>query len=320
MHDRWALGVDLGSVTVKVVLLDERLDVAYQAYRRTEGASLKALIDRLEQVRAVVGDDGIIGSVGTTGSGRHLAAALLGADVVKNEITAHAAGTLRARPDTRTIMEIGGQDSKIIQIEDGMVMDFAMNTVCAAGTGAFLDQQAQRLGIDIDRFGPFALTARKAVRIAGRCSVFAESDMIAKQQLGHSRADLCLGLCHALVRNYLCNLAGGGVPASPIAFQGGVSHNAAILACLEEALGDAEIFVPEHATVCGAIGAAILARDHVGDGPSRFAGWKTGPFEVVAAPCDRCQERCEVLLLLDDGRETARWGGRCDRHMRVQPT
>jgi len=127
--------------------------------------------------------------------------------LVKNEITAHAVAAIQTEKDVKTVLEIGGQDSKIIIIRDGVVTDFAMNTVCAAGTGSFLDRQAERLGIPIEEFGDHALQASVPVRIAGRCAVFAESDMIHKQQLGYNTCDIIAGLCDALVRNYLSNVA-----------------------------------------------------------------------------------------------------------------
>ena len=132
---------------------------------------------------------------------------MVNAEVVKNEITAHAAAASAVAPDVKTIIEIGGQDSKIIFLQEGVPCDFAMNTVCAAGTGSFCDRQAARLGIPIAEFGSYALRSDSPVRIAGRCAVFAESDMIHKQQTGHSVEDIIAGLCEALVRNYLNNLA-----------------------------------------------------------------------------------------------------------------
>jgi predicted CoA-substrate-specific enzyme activase len=313
MNERWALGVDLGSVTVKFVLLDGEGRVRHDSYLRTQGDPVQALSGGLGEARAALPGDAEIAAVGTTGSGRHLAAAFLGADVAKNEITAHAIGVLAWRSDIRTIIEIGGQDSKIIHLTEGMVTDFAMNTVCAAGTGSFLDQQAFRLQVPIEEFGAFALTADHAVRIAGRCTVFAESDMIHKQQAGYDRAAICRGLCEALVRNYLNNVSRGRKIHSPVSFQGGVARNQAILACFREALPDGEIVSPPYLTGCGAVGAALLAREHVGTGPTAFCGWREGPFTVRPGACTGCVNTCELFTLYQNGRPLARWGGRCDR-------
>jgi predicted CoA-substrate-specific enzyme activase len=313
MMKKWSLGVDLGSVSIKLVLLDELNCLQYESYARTDGRPLPALIEGLENLRASLPRDAKVGAVGTTGSGRFLTAAYLGADTVKNEITAHAVGALHYNPEVRTILEIGGQDSKIIHLKDGRVHDFAMNTVCAAGTGAFLDQQAQRLKIPIKEFGAYALSSPDTVRIAGRCSVFAESDMIHKQQAGYDAASICRGLSQALVRNYLNNVARGKELHSPISFQGGVAHNEVIVQCFREALPDGDIFIPPYVTVCGAIGAALLACEQIQGRPSNFKGWRKGEFSVRPGHCRRCENDCDLYILVQDGRPTARWGGRCER-------
>src|SRR5690554_6884273 len=218
------MGIDVGSVSTNLVLIDEHNNLVYKKYLRTQGRPLDILKEGIKEVKDKFGDANILG-VGTTGSGRYLASVLIGADVIKNEITCHAVAALDHNPKTRTVIEIGGQDSKIIIINDGIVVDFAMNTVCAAGTGSFLDRQALRLGMEISDFGTIALNSSSPVRIAGRCAVFAESDMIHKQQLGHNQEDIVKGLCDALVRNYLSNVGKGKTIKSPILFQGGVAAN-----------------------------------------------------------------------------------------------
>ena len=171
------LGVDVGSVSTNFVLLDPSQPKAYgvvwKKYLRTNGAPVETLKQGLKAIEQERKWD--IQGVGTTGSGRARAGAMLNADVIKNEITAHAAAALNQNPRVATIIEIGGQDSKLIILREGVVVDFAMNTVCAAGTGSFLDQQASRLNIPIEEFGSLALESTSPVRIAGRCTVFAES-------------------------------------------------------------------------------------------------------------------------------------------------
>ena len=188
-----------------------------------------------------------------------------------------------------------------------------MNTICAAGTGAFLDQQAQRLKIDINEFGSYAMSSSDSVRIAGRCSVFAESDMIHKQQAGYDIASICMGLCQALVRNYLNNVARGKELHSPISFQGGVAYNEAIVHCFHEALPDANIFIPPYVTICGAIGAALLAADQAQDKPSNFKGWQNGECTIRPLQCEQCDNNCELFVLIQDGAPSSRWGGRCEK-------
>jgi predicted CoA-substrate-specific enzyme activase len=252
--------------------------------------------------------------VGTTGSGRQIAGIMVGADAVKNEITAHGIAALKCSPDVRTIFEIGGQDSKIIIVRDGIVIDFAMNTVCAAGTGSFLDRQASRLNIPIEEFGDRALRSSTPVRIAGRCAVFAESDMIHKQQMGYSEEDIINGLCQALVRNYLNNVGKGKEILSPIIFQGGVAANKGMKKAFEAELGE-EIFVPEHYDVMGAIGAAMIAKSSLKDKRTGFYGFNMIDFDyrTRSFECNGCPNMCEVAEISINGRVGARWGGRCGK-------
>jgi len=223
--------------------------------------------------------------------------------------------TLHYVPDVQAIIEIGGQDSKIIIVRDGIVTDFGMNTVCAAGTGSFLDHQALRLNMSIEEFAQRALLSDTAVRIAGRCTVFAESDMIHKQQMGHRTEDILYGLCQALVRNYLNNVGSGKDIQPPIVFQGGVAFNRGIVRALREEL-DTEIIVPPHHEVMGAIGAALLVHEEMvnSDNGSKFEGFSVSEVEYHTSSfeCKACPNLCEIAQLSVDGRVLAQWGGRCD--------
>lgn len=255
------LGVDVGSVSTDVVLLDKSYDVVESLYLKTRGRPIEVLQEAFKILKSKY-DSKQISAVGTTGSGRNIASFLIGADAVKNEITAHATAALNIDKEVSTIIEIGGQDSKIIILRDGIVIDFAMNTVCAAGTGSFLDRQAERLEIPIEEFGDYALNSLSPVRIAGRCAVFAESDMIHKQQLGYRQEDIIRGLCEALVRNYLNNVAKGKEIRQKVFFQGGVAANKGMKAAFEDALG-CKVYVPPYYNMMGAIGAAIIASEKV---------------------------------------------------------
>lgn len=308
------LGIDVGSVSTNLVVINPENEVLVNLYIRTMGQPIKAVQQGLKEVVAQLGDIHIAG-VGTTGSARHLTSVLVGADAVKNEITAHAVAASHMVPNAQTVLEIGGQDSKIILLRNGVVTDFAMNTVCAAGTGSFLDHQADRLNIPIEEFGNLALKARSPVRIAGRCSVFAESDMIHKQQLGHNLEDIIAGLCEALVRNYLNNVGKGKEVLAPVVFQGGVAANVGIKAAFEKALGT-EIIIPRYFNVMGAIGVAILAREAVKKaGRTNFKGFDAGDFDYKAGSfeCKGCSNLCEVIEIAHDGQVIARWGDRCGK-------
>jgi len=310
------LGVDVGSVSTNVVAIDGKGEVVDARYLRTQGRPIEAIQQGMREIRTAT-SDGEIGGVGATGSGRTLAAAIVGADIVKNEITAHAVAVLYEEPQVRTVLEIGGQDSKLIILQDGVVVDFAMNTVCAAGTGSFLDHQSTRLGVAIEQFGDFALQSTSPVRIAGRCAVFAESDMIHKQQMGYGLPDIVAGLCEALVRNYLNNVGKGKDLQGPVLFQGGVAANAGIHRAFERAL-ELPVTVPEHHGVMGALGAARLVRDEALRGSfsgSAFRGFQIAghTYRTRSFECDACSNACEIADISHDGEVVARWGGRCDR-------
>lgn len=312
--DRYYLGIDVGSVSTNIVLIDESNNVVFKKYLRTQGKPIEMIKVGLKELSESYETNSIYG-VGVTGSGRQLASIIVGADVIKNEITSHAIASLDYNPNIRTIIEIGGQDSKIIIIKNGIVTDFAMNSVCAAGTGSFLDRQALRLGIDISEFGGMASKSKSAVRIAGRCAVFAESDMIHKQQLGHNQEDIIKGLCEALTRNYLSNVAKGKNIYGPIMFQGGVAANIGIKESFEDTLGE-KVLVPPNYDVMGAIGVAILGREEVSQqGYTKFMGLNLykNDYKVRGIDCNSCSNLCEVLEICDNDKVLARFGDKCGK-------
>lgn len=309
------LGVDVGSVSTNIVAMDEEKEIIGKVYVKTQGKPIEAIQRGLRDIKSTLKGEVKVKGVGTTGSGRHLASMIVGGDIVKNEITAHGIAALNFVDGVRTIIEIGGQDSKIILLREGIISDFAMNTVCAAGTGSFLDRQAGRMDIDIEDFGRMALESKSPVRIAGRCAVFAESDMIHKQQLGHNQEDIIKGLCDALTRNFLNNLGKGKEILSPVVFQGGVAANVGIKKSFEEALG-VEVLVPPHHDVMGAIGCCLLAQENASKNPkSKFKGFEiiNSGYRVRGMECKDCSNLCEVIEILQDGMIMARWGDKCGK-------
>jgi predicted CoA-substrate-specific enzyme activase len=308
------LGIDVGSVTTKFAAVDRQGDLMVDHILRTAGRPIETVLGGLAETATQLPPGARVAGVGATGSGRQLAGALVGADLVKNEITAHAVAALHFVPAARTVMDIGGQDSKLILLEDGIVVDFAMNSVCAAGTGSFLEQQANRLGIAVDELGRRALDSNHPVRIAGRCTVFAESDMVHKQQMGHPLDDILYGLCQALVRNYLNNLALGKTLQAPVVFQGGVAANVGVVRAFRELLETDVLVLPRH-QVMGALGVALLARDWVGDRRTQFKGFDiaAADYRATSFECRACPNLCEIVQIHLNGKVVARWGGRCDR-------
>lgn len=306
------LGVDVGSISTKAVVLDERAAVVAQSYLWTEGdplGALKRVLAEMEPQASAAGAEVV--AVGVTGSARELLGAALGAQIVKNEITAHAMGTLSRHPDVQTIFEIGGQDSKIIIVRDGVPVDYAMNTLCAAGTGSFLSSQARRLKIPVEEFGDYALRSTKPTKIAGRCTVFAESDLVHKAQMGHPREDLIAGLCHAIVMNYLNNVGKGKDVRAPVVFQGGVSKNVGVVQAFADITSE-EIVVDEEGHLMGAIGAALLAQDSGKRVPFDFS-MRELEFLTRGFECQGCANDCEVVTLLRAGEFLDGWGNRCER-------
>lgn len=310
------LGIDVGSVSTNVVLSDYADNVIKKLYLRTNGQPINSIKTGIEKILDGFDKHGEILAVGSTGSGRGLADLIIGCDVVKNEITAHAIAAQKSVPNVRTILEIGGQDSKLILLKNGAVHDFAMNTVCAAGTGSFLDRQAERLGIPIQEFGDFALRAKSSVRIAGRCAVFAESDMIHKQQAGCSKEDILKGLCTALVRNFINNLGKGKKIERPIVFQGGVAANKGIIEAFREELGE-EIIIPEHHDVMGAYGSALLAKEKEQNlkSTTKFKGFEVfkKTYDTDNKECNGCSNLCELIEIKSEGKRVALMGDRCGK-------
>ncbi|GMB00267.1 acyl-CoA dehydratase activase [Pelosinus sp. IPA-1] len=308
------LGIDVGSVSTNIVTIDQAGELKDSLYIRTQGRPIDAVQNGLATIYKR-NTNIIVKGVGATGSGRQMTGIIVGADCIKNEITAHAVAALHSIPDVQTVIEIGGQDSKIIIIRNGIVTDFAMNTVCAAGTGSFLDQQAARLNLPIEEFGTRAFESTSPVRVAGRCAVFAESDMIHKQQTGHQISDILSGLCHALVRNYLNNVGKGKPIQGPILFQGGVAANKGMKRAFEEALG-CEVIIPPYYNVMGALGAAVLAKEKVKDqNNTAFRGFDIIDYQYTprSFECDGCPNSCEIVELKINNKTASFWGDKCGK-------
>lgn len=306
------LGIDIGSISTKGIIISKDEQILAKAYLWTKGNPIEAVTRLLKDLqRQLVGKEVVVVSIGTTGSARKLIGTILEASVIKNEITAHAVGTMSKYPDVKTILEIGGQDSKIILLEDGIVTDYAMNTLCAAGTGSFLSSQARRLDVPVEQFGSIALTSKNPTKIAARCTVFAESDLVHKAQMGYKKEDIIAGLCNSVAQNYLNNVGKGKKIKSPIIFQGGVSKNVGVVKAFETILGE-EIIVDDIGHLMGALGAAILARN---TGKERIFDFQVTnhSFETRGVECNRCPNHCEIICIRDNKKLIDAYGNRCER-------
>ena len=308
------LGIDIGSISTKGVIIDEKFNILSSNYIWTEGNPIEAVKKLIKTLN--IPDGYKLSGIGTTGSARKLIGLMLGANVVKNEIICHAYGTLNYYPDCKTILEIGGQDSKIIMLNNGVITDYAMNTLCAAGTGSFLSSQSKRIGVDINDFGELALRSKNPVKIAARCTVFAESDLIHKAQLGYSKQDIVAGLCKSVVLNYLNNVGKGKKIKEPIVFQGGVSKNKGVVKYFNEIL-NTNVIVDDNSHLMGAIGVAILSSKD--NSNQEFdLNMNDIKFETKGFECKGCSNNCEIVKIFKNEKLIDAFGNRCDKTVNIK--
>ncbi len=337
------LGIDIGSISTNLAVIDSQGRLLAKRYLMTAGKPIEAVRRGLAEISEEIGGQVRISGVGTTGSGRYMIADYVGADIVRNEITAQATAAAFIDKEVDTIFEIGGQDSKYISLKDGVIVDFEMNKACAAGTGSFLEEQAEKLSISVKKeFQETAFCALAPCRLGERCTVFMENSLIANLQRGTARQDLLAGLAYSIVQNYLNRVVCRRPVGRKIFFQGGVAFNKAVVAAFEKYLGK-EIIVPPHHDVTGAIGMALIARDHMAEPQSAVnsrlstaTGQETGttatqqpekaahewrlsvdyrlstfkgfdlaqrPYEISSFTCNGCSNVCEINRVKVEGEE-----------------
>ena len=320
------LGIDIGSVSTNLVVIDEERNVLKEIYLRTEARPIEVVGTGLKIIQEELGDKIRICGVGTTGSGRELIGELVGADTINDEITAHKTGAAFIsntilEKNVDTIFEIGGQDSKFISLEEGIVVDFAMNEACAAGTGSFLEERAQELGIQIKgEFSETALGSPNPVRLGERCTVFMEQDVNSTLQRGAELQDVVAGLAYSIATNYLNRVVRARKVGEVIFFQGGTAYNDSVAAAFSCIL-DKEIIVPPFNGVMGALGVALLARDKMLDSqdPSSFRGFDLDQVDygIREFTCKGCTNYCQMQEFTVEGERTY-WGDKCsDRYRKA---
>ncbi|MFQ5604792.1 MAG: acyl-CoA dehydratase activase [bacterium] len=318
------LGIDIGSVSTNLAVIDTDGNILKEIYTKTESRPIEVVNLGLQEIQAEIGDDIEIRGVGTTGSGRELIGNLIGADTINDEITAHKTGAdfvgkKMLNKTVDTIFEIGGQDSKFISLENGIVVDFAMNEACAAGTGSFLEERAEELEISIkDQFAQLSLQSRGPIRLGERCTVFMERDVTAYQQSGALKEDLVAGLAYSVVYNYLNRVVRGRKIGEVIFFQGGTAYNNAVAAAFSRVLGK-EIIVPPYNGVIGAIGAALLAKDKMqsSNQNTSFRGYslENVDYTLREFTCKACSNYCNMQAFTVE-EETTYWGDQCSDKFR----
>ena len=314
------LGIDIGSISTNLAVIDEEGNLLAKRYLMTAGRPIEAVRQGLDEIVAEIGGAVEIEGVGTTGSGRYMIADYVGADVVKNEITAQATAALTIDPSVETIFEIGGQDSKYISLRDGAIVDFEMNKACAAGTGSFIEEQAEKLNVSVkEEFAEIALHAGSPCRLGERCTVFMENSLMANLQRGADKNNLLAGLAYSIVQNYINRVVAGKPVGSTVFFQGGVAFNKAVVAAFEKYLGR-KVTVPPHHDVTGAIGMALIARSHMKEQPTlatRFKGFDVSrrPYDITSFECRSCPNVCEINKVKIEGEKGLLfYGGRCEKY------
>jgi predicted CoA-substrate-specific enzyme activase len=346
------LGIDIGSVSTNLVVIDQQGKLITEIYTRTQGRPIEVVSEGLKEIEAQWGSKLRICGVGTTGSGRELVGALIGADTINDEITCHKTGstyvgrTLLDGREPDTIFEIGGQDSKYISLQDGVVVDFTMNEACAAGTGSFLEERAEELDISIKgEFADLALASPSPIRLGERCTVFMERDVNSTMQRGAQKGDVVAGLAYSVVYNYINRVVRGRHIGETIFFQGGTAYNDAVAAAFSQVTGQ-EIIVPPHNGVIGAIGAALLARDKMHSAPdadtssasdigeyvsdaehaaaalaagTSFRGYDLSAVDYTLREftCKGCSNACQIQEFTVEGEKTY-WGDKCSDRFRKQ--
>ncbi len=318
------LGIDIGSVSTNLAVLDAEGELIKEIYTRTRSRPIEVVNEGLNEIQTEIGDKIRICGVGATGSGRELIGKLVGADTINDEITAHKTGAtyignkmINRPPDT--IFEIGGQDSKFISIRDGIVVDFTMNEACAAGTGSFLEEQAERMGIEIKgEFSDLALSSTAPIRLGERCTVFMEKDITPHLQQGASKKDLTAGLAYSIAYNYLNRVVRGRRIGDTVYFQGGTAYNDSVAAAFSTVL-DKEIIVPPYNGVIGAIGMALLAKEKMEatKAETTFRGYslEAVDYSLREFTCKACSNFCDIQEFTVEGEHTF-WGDKCSDQFR----
>ncbi len=347
------LGIDIGSISTNLAVIDEDGNLLAKQYLMTAGRPIDAVKQGLEEIYSEIGDGVEIAGVGTTGSGRYMIADYVGADIVKNEITAQATAAIYIDNTVDTIFEIGGQDSKYISIRDSVIVDFEMNKACAAGTGSFIEEQAEKLNISVKgEFADCSFRSKNPCRLGERCTVFMENSLMANLQRGADKDDLLAGLAYSIVQNYINRVVAGKHIGENIFFQGGVAFNKAVVAAFEKYLG-AKVTVPPNHDVTGAIGMALIARDYMKDSnecqsvkvskrqsvkdsdtptlgssdtssitrcslpKTKFKGFELSkkPYEISSFECKGCPNVCEINRVKIQGEDGYLfYGGRCEKY------
>jgi predicted CoA-substrate-specific enzyme activase len=308
------LGLDIGSTSTKAVLYSPQEGVLAGFYTRTAGRPVEASQSIMAAMNDLIERKNItlrITGAATTGSGRKFSGKIIGADLIIDEITAHARAAVELDPQVDTIIEIGGQDSKFTTLQNGQITFCAMNNVCAAGTGSFIEEQARRLGCGLSEYSA-RTEGRPSPMASDRCTVFMERDLNHYLNAGYSVDEALTAVLHSIRENYLTKVAVENSIGSTIFFQGATAKNRALVAAFEQKL-KRPIHVSKYCHLTGALGAALC----LADAPlakSRFRGidiYKK-PIPIQSEVCELCTNHCKITVA-DIDHEPVAYGFLCGR-------
>lgn len=314
------LGVDVGSTSTKAVIIDSSGEVLHKIYLKTAGQPLEAIKKVMAGLAEAIEGKVNVKAAGVTGSGRYLVGNFIGADLIKNEITAQTQAAKQIDPNVTTIIELGGQDSKFVSLKKGTVVDYQMNKACAAGTGSFIDELAEQLEVSTQsgEFARLAFAAEKQLDLGEKCAAFMSQAVMSAQQEGVPIESIIASLPTSLTQNYLSKVVGNRRIGDRVILTGAVFYNEAVVSAFKTALPNKELIVPEHKEVTGAIGVALLAKESISkDARSIFKGFS----EVVKEEpklsyfnCGDCEQACAISMMASaDGSKRFYYGSRCDR-------
>jgi predicted CoA-substrate-specific enzyme activase len=311
------LGVDVGSTSTKAVIMDESgRNVVAKNYLMTAGRPVEAVKEVFQNLLRDVGDNARIAGVGVTGSGRYLVGSFIGADLIKNEITAQTRAGAEIDPEA-DIIEVGGQDSKLVIKRNGVVVDYQMNKACAAGTGSFIDELAEQLGIHVQNgeFADLAFEAPHTIDLGTRCAAFMGQAVASAQQEGVPLEVITASLANSIAGNYLSKVVETRKLGDKVILTGAVFYNQAVVSAFREALKGKITMVPEHKEVSGAIGAALLAKEDMSGRDSRFKGFQKvidTDYTLSTFVCKVCDNNCTISRMEIPNEKPVFYGSRCD--------
>ncbi len=313
------LGVDVGSTSTKAVILDDSgTRVLAKSYLMTAGRPIDAVKQVFSNLLLDGAADVRIAGAGVTGSGRYLVGSFIGADLIKNEITAQTRAAVEIDPEA-DIIEIGGQDSKLVIKRNGVVVDYQMNKACAAGTGSFIDELAEMLGISVHNgeFARLSFNAPHTIDLGTRCAAFMGQAVASAQQEGVPLEIITASLANSIAKNYLSKVVGHRKLGDRVILTGAVFYNEAVVSAFQQQLEDKTLTVAEHREVSGAIGAALLAREEMSGRKSRFKGFAQVVKDECALStfiCQGCDNNCTITRMQLPEEKTTFYGSRCDRY------